>query len=208
MNITIDLSRLEAALRSIGGTPARLGKLRRSAKAKGPSFNFAPGAIGPTEIILEPKDLKRLRNTSGLLAVDGKQVTLHIFQPTFVDTETLLSSPLEGPRVHFTECKTIEKMRADGKFNRYVTATRKDGLFSMEPYGSLDGERIEAPLLPCKNCLSSLNYAGWLTLDDSSKQHLLNNFSFKKLHEDFRFIFRCLPRYTADTFPDGNYPND
>ena len=210
MKLSIDFSRLEAALKSIGGTPADLGDIRTSTRNKVPSFEFAPGAVGPTEIIFEATDIGRLHNTSGLLAMDGKQVTLHIFQPTFVDIETLLDLPASGPKVHFTECKTIKEMRAYGKFNKYVTATRTDGLFSVKPRISLNGKQsndpIEAILLPCKNCLATLNYDGWEVLSDENRQKTVERFSFARLHENFRFIFRCLPLYTTATFPDGNYP--
>lgn len=212
MKLTINFSQLEAALKSIGGTQADLGDIRKSGKNRVPSFDFAPGAIGPNEIVFKTTDIGRLRNTSGLLAMDGKQVTLHIFQPTFVDIETLLDLPASGPRVHFTERKTIREMRADGKFNKYVTATRTDGLFSVKPRISLTGkqskEPIEAILLPCKNCLAALNYDGWELLSDKTRQKTVERFSFARLHENFRFIFRCLPLYTTATFPDGNYPPD
>ena len=142
----------------------------------------------------------------------GEQVTLHIFQPTFVDEETLSNSPARGPKVHFTECKTIERMRGSGRFDKYVTATRKDGLFSVQPLVSRSHtqstETMEARLLPCKNCLAALNYEGWLALGESRQRQVLNNFSFEELHENFRFIFRCLPLYTTGTFPSGNYPHD
>ena len=210
MKITVDFSRLEAALSSIGGTPAKLGKIRKSVTTTAPSFDFAPGAIGPAEIIFKPKDISKLRNTSGLLTFNGKQVTLHIFQPTLVDLETLLEFPAEGPKVHFTECETIRKMRADGKFDRYVTATRTDGLFTVQPK-DLSGykqssEKIEVRLLPCKNCLTAINYNGWTDLNEKDRRRFLDGFSFQRLYETFRFIFRCLPLYTTDTFPDGNYP--
>ena len=189
MKISFDKSALHDAMKSIGAVAANLGKIRRTRKSEG-AFNFGPNAINSTEFVFKGKDVDLLQSQSGLLAVRGEQVTLHIFQPTFVDEETLSNFPASGPKVHFTECKTIERMRRSGKFDKYVKATRKDGLFSVQPLVSRSRtqstETMEAKLLPCQNCLAALNYEGWLALGESRQQQVLNNFSFQELHENFR----------------------
>ena len=60
-----------------------------------------------------------------------------------------------------SECKTIEDMRDKGRGNRYVSSAWHDGLFEVRTYDNLTkvrGEKMEAYLQPCHNCMNALNY--------------------------------------------------
>ena len=208
MKLTFDSSGLEDALRSIGGKKATLGEIRNARVIENP---IELRIQREQEVVLTGAELaEQLRNPGGLLAIGNTQVTLHIYDP-FVDEFKLSELPADQPKFHMTECRTIEDMRNRGRFNRYVTSVRADGYFSVRPWDEITskrGEAMEAMLDPCKNCLKSLDYYGWASATSQQKNEIMRAFSVEKFYEEFESIFRCLPLYTPETFPDGNYTDD
>lgn len=209
MQIKVDFSGLELALATIGGVKADIGQLRNTRQIINP-IELKIKEQG--SIILSGAELiEHLSTTAGLLSIGETQITLHIFDP-FEDEESLSEIPARKTRFHVTECKTIEDMRDKGRGNRYVSSARNDGLFEVRPYDSITkvrGEKIEAYLQPCHNCLMSLNYDKYSELSTkSARTELLSNFKLEKFFEDFKSIFRCLPLYTSETFPEGDYPSN
>ena len=209
MAINVDLSGLEKALKSIGGKKAEIGSIRRRTKIAGPieSKIIEDGSV----VLIGDELIKHLDASTGLLAIGNTQITLHIYDP-FSDKEVLSEQPATQPKFHLTECKTIENMRDKGRFDRYVSSNRRDGLFQVRPYEfdkKIRGAEMEANLTPCKNCLMSLNYNGYAQQDIySMKEKIFSNFSLKNFFKDFESVFRCLPLYTVETFPEGNYTKD
>lgn len=209
MKITFDSSALENALNSIGGIKSNLGEIRNARVIKNP-IELRIQQDG--EIVLSAEELlKNLQNKAGLLAIGDTQITIHIYDP-FVDGERLMEVPAPNPKFHFTECDKIEEMRSKGRFNRYVPSNRKDGYFLVRPYDQISkqrGEEMNAVLSPCKFCLKALDYEGWAKAKNArEKAVIFEAFDIEKFYEDFVSIFRCLPLYTPETFPDGNYTED
>ena len=149
----------------------------------------------------------------GLIAVGGRQVTLHILEP-FCGEDLLSAVPANGPRVprfHVADCTTLETMRANGLGNRYVVSVRQESQFRVRPWDlatRVRGEDMFSALIPCRNCLSALDYEGWLSLSRREQDSIVNNFDLEQFFEAFRPIFRCLPLYTTDTYPSGDYTPD
>ena len=208
MKLNVDSSGIDKALRSIGGKKASLGELRSARVIDNP---IETRIRREGEVVLTGAELgEQLITPGGLLAIGTTQVTLHIYDP-FVDEMRLNEVPADQPKFHMTECRTIEDMRNRGRFNRYVTSARTDGLFSVRPFDQISqvrGEKMEAVLGPCKNCLKSLDYDGWASATSGQKNQILSAFTIERFFEDFEPIFRCLPIYTSDTFPAGDYPED
>ena len=207
MRFEVDLSGLEAALASIGGVKANIGHLRSAKQITNP---IELQIIEQGSVVLSGAELaEHLSTTAGLLSIGETQITLHIFDP-FEDEESLSEVPARKTRFHVTECKTIEDMRDKGRGNRYVSSARHDGLFEVRPYDNLTqvrGEKMEAYLQPCHNCMNALNYEKYSEMKTKAgRAEVLSDFNLEKFFEDFKSIFRCLPIYTSDTFPEGDYP--
>ena len=132
MRLTVDFSGLEKALESIGGQKAEIGPLRDRRVIKSP---IELKLIEQGSIVISGAELvEQLTFPSGLLAIGNTQITLHI-EKYKLEEEWLRQVPARwGPKYHFTDCKTIERMKAEGKFERYVTSNKKDGLFAVKPY--------------------------------------------------------------------------
>ena len=67
---------------------------------------------------------------------------------------------------------------------------------------------MEARLQPCHHCMSALNYCHYAERTKVGRAEILADFNLEKFFEDFKSIFRCLPIYTSDTFPMGDYPKN
>jgi hypothetical protein len=209
MRLEIDFSGIEIALSSIGGTKAEIGPLRNARQI----LNLIElQIIEKRSVVLGGEELaKHLSTTAGLLSIGETQITLHIYDPFFVDKESLSEKPALKPKFHIMECTTITNMRDMGRGNRYVPGNRNDGLFKVRPYDDLTakrGDEMEAYLQPCQNCLKELNYDDFAYLTNKGKSKVLSNFDLKNFFEDFESIFRCLPLYTTETFPKGDYSKE
>jgi len=93
---------------------------------------------------------------------------------------------------HFSECRTVVKMRELGRSQRYVVSTRKDGKFKYKLIQNDNSEILkEDKLNVCTKCLSQLNYHNYgydITPLEQKKR------AFKKFNLNEFFIrFSCSP---------------
>jgi hypothetical protein len=147
---------------------------------------------------------------NGLLVYKGQHVLLYI-KDTRQDRHTLLYDPDNSRRFHIADkCKTLESMRADNRYDRYVVTNRTDGLFLVdaEDLLSRQHEEIEAPLRPCKNCLKELAYKQYGQKSAPEKATIWRSFSIEKFFAEYSVHFRVKPKYTDQTFPSGGYSPD
>ncbi len=100
-------------------------------------------------------------STSGVYTYQGQHVLVYI-KDTQTQEETLIHTPEESRRFHFTECKTIKDMKGRNRYARYVAIRRTDGLFPVFSR-EIDGSHreLEAGLKVCKYCLKEIAYKGY-----------------------------------------------
>lgn len=205
MKLNVDFSGIDNARKSIGAEKAHIENISSTATTINP---IEIRLIKEGEIVLSGNELlEQLTYPAGLLAIGNTQITLHIYDP-FEDHETLEAIPANSPKFHICDCRTLESMKDQGRFNRYVTSNRTDGYFKVRPYNKLTRSRhdaLEAVLLPCKNCLRQLDYQGYKYARREQRDNIVMNFSVEDFFEDFKSIFRCLPLYTQEAFPEGSY---
>ena len=108
------------------------------------------------------------------------------------------------------DCKTLEQMRARGRYDRYVPSIEQTGTFPVQAYiretGGREDEEIQAQLLPCRNCLSRLIMK--VREASRSRNQIVNEFDLELFFETYESIFRTLPRYTSETIGEGQYPSN
>lgn len=211
MPINVDLSSL-VSLREQLGAPTASVNLQTNLGNR--STTIEGQLIDEGEIVLDADALgENLITPGGLLAIGNTQITLHILEP-FRDIEALAQEPsIEGPRFHISDCKTLERMRAGGRFNRYVSATKKTGDFTVRPQDPMTGQRgddMDAKLMVCKDCLRKLNYDDYLNASARGRRRdeIVDNFELEKFFEIYKSIFRCKPLYTNETYPSGDYTDN
>ena len=209
MKLSVDFSGLEQALKQMGGKKADIQQLRHTVK-RDTSIQLSPIEWQGDEVVLEGfKDIQHvILDPSGCLTLDNEQITLHILEP-YKDTETLLHSIEESPRFHFTECKTINHMKASKRFDRYVATKSIDSYFNVRPLLDIDsrerGSKISIVLLPCRLCLQELNYLKYNEVMKSKKDEIVFNFEIKEFFKQYKPSFKEKPTYTENTMPLGTY---
>ena len=153
-----------------------------------------------------------------LLTYKGEQVILYI-KDTRSSLWTLQNDPGKSRRFHVAECRTLERMRMDGRFERYVVTIRMDGLFLVDWLDPDTRERgeTEAGLKVCKNCLSTLNWQGYQRSDAhlqlpngkrQSKNEIWESFTIPDFLMDYSTFFRSKPSRRDTKAPLNVYIED
>lgn len=191
------------------GELIRLGKLMMP---EGSNFRLAsqPSYGGPLDDELElgrDVEIDELDKDTPLLSFHGRQVLLYIKDHTS-KLEATLADGKHGNRFHVAHCRTLEKMRNQNRFQRYVATNRLDGRFSIEDAGGYYGRGFraaEAELYVCMNCLSLLNYRKCVS--QKTIRTVFENFSLKEFFSDYSTCFPHMPKGLSDTARIG-YADD
>ncbi|CAM3140153.1 HNH endonuclease [Vibrio neptunius] len=130
-------------------------------------------------------ELKDVDIDSGLLSYKGRNVSLYI-----KDNGT-------SARFHVADCRTLQGMRANGRFERYVVTNDTSGEFTI---ATAYGER-RAPLKVCQNCLKMLNYKGCNTT--TNIQSIVNTFDMGEFFATYSSFFPHMPSRQAETAETG-----
>jgi len=151
--------------------------------------------VGLSEIDTEPQ--------SGVLAYKDRQVVIYIQDHSW-GIDRALQDGSEGRKVHVTECGTLDRMRREGRYERYVATTNVSGEFYIT--GQDDRGRPRdgtAKLRVCKNCLSRLNYLNYR--DDPNV--VFRSFEWTTFFDSYKSYFITEPSRAAGEF-DGGYSSD
>ena len=232
---------LESLRKKIGAHKAEIKNLRE----KRQTFNKSPFEIKLLEkgdIILSDVELdENVSYPAGLAAIGNTQVTLHILQ-AIIKKESFLNEteqiPFSSkPKVHVSDCKTLNEMKERGRYNRYIATQRQTNGYTLQPTDLItkdllvksigvdeqtlgmktalsffnqkqDYGKMKLELQICKNCLTFLNYQDYDNVSQSEKKLIYNNFDLNEFLENFQYIFRCLPLYKEKDYPEAEYTND
>jgi hypothetical protein len=109
------------------------------------------------------------------------------------------------PKFHFSDCRTLQQMRRDLRFARYVIATRDDGLFRLQYIGS--GRWADRSLDVCQNCLDRLTYKGFQRgMQPHARRKAVDGFSIIEFFELYpKTLHRVIPAYSDQTAPTNDY---
>ena len=198
MRLRIDLSELELAIRLMGAKPATLAPGPRLDPRDPIDLSLAGG--------LELPDLIGLDRVDGLLSYKGRQVLLYI-QDHGRRVVAALEDAERGNKFHVADCRTLEQMRAQGRFERYVVMNRLDGIFDI---GGMDPETRQAVtgtarLRVCINCLNRLNYKG---AREGRGRQLAEAFDIGEFFRTYASFFPHLPRRIAGRPEEEGYTPD
>lgn len=158
---------------------------------------------------LELDSLDRVEvDERGLLTLEGRPILLYI-RDTRKSKYILENEPENAVRFHVAECKTIERMKEEHRYERYIVTNDTSGIFEVD-YVNDDGRTgtTEAKLYVCKNCLKSLNYKDYKTLTPKEKHVIWHNFDIEKFFEEYHPKFSSLPSRTARSAKKSGYPDN
>ena len=197
MRLNVDFRALEETARRMGAAvpEARVIDVRRGT---------AP--VDPIDIELgngkKLRDLSGVRSDPefGLLSYEGRQVVLYI-QDQGWNIHAVLADGSKGKKVHVADCDTLQEMRRQRRYERYVATNDVSGDFYVtgqdEYRRSVEGQ---AKLRVCKNCLRKLDYMGYTR----NREQVFKAFEWSELFDTYRSHFTQMPTRRAGVF-DGSY---
>ena len=166
---------------------------------------------GGGSIRYHKSDLHNIGNLDAIYdAFEGKQVTLHIYEP-HEDKDSLLANPAEKTRFHIVDCKTLEQKRNNKTFDRYVISFKADGYFPLRPKEFETGnwgDELSVTLQPCHHCLSHLNYQNYADEGRQIRKEIKRNFSVKDFFSENKSVFRDLPVHKSVDAEECPYTED
>lgn len=200
MRLNVDFSALYAAVSKMGADNFNV---RFSVEQ---NYN----ALDPVDIALSSEgievELKDISVNSGLLEYKGRQVLLYIQDHGSNIRATLEDPASNGRKYHVADCRTLQKMRSEGRFERYVATNILTGLFLIVGFDYHTNKKLqgEARLKVCKNCLSHLNYQGY---QQKNKSKIFIGFSLEEFFSTYSSYFPYMPSRKAGE-NDSIYTDD
>lgn len=197
MKLRWDFSTLHAAMHALGAAEVPFA-LKRSTSIEAIEAQLIKGI----EIRLED-----LRSTAGLLTFEGRQVLLYIPDQAGNIAAVLAGEREKGKRFHIADCETLDKMRRQQRFERYIATTDVSGLFSVHGEDFYEGSKEgRAPLHVCINCLKLLNYkqarvSGW-------HGKVRDTFKLDEFFDTYASCFSQLPSRTIADAASSSYSAD
>lgn len=135
----------------------------------------------------------------GTLAYKNSRVLLYIRDVTIYE-----------PRFHLANCDTLQKMREQQRFNRYVVSTNTDGKFKINIIENNEPRAEIRKLSVCQNCLKYLALGGFSsTWSKQKKLSYVSNFNIEDFFKVYsKYLHVNLPKYNSDNSPTNTYTAD
>jgi len=146
----------------------------------------------------------------GTLAYKNARVILYIRDVNQYSRSSMKAADM--PKFHVSDCKTLQNMRSNQRFGRYVVATRDDGNFEVNfmTSGSARPEARTERLNICQFCLGKIRWAGFqYSLPQETKKQIVRDFTLKAFFERYgKTLVVKEPPHTASTAPLNVYSAD
>ncbi|MCW7556034.1 hypothetical protein NX722_26080 [Endozoicomonas gorgoniicola] len=189
MKINVNFNTLLEAVHRMGAKESGL-KLASISSGRDLEFDTELSSTKGIEIQLSDVDTKH-----GLLSYKGRQILLYIpDHDNRLKTERAIENGSKGKKFHVCDCRTLEDMRNQNRYERYTVTNNLSGLFFIYG-GGLEGE---TELNVCYNCMEKLNYKSFCNLSYSGRWGTIRNFNMEEFFSKYSSIFRYLPKFRSD----------
>lgn len=154
------------------------------------------------EVEINKEDLKFLLD--GTLGYKENRIIMYI-RDVFDNGEKTTE-----PKYHVSHCKTLRDMHAEGRADRYVVATRLDGVFHLNVINKGVIKPKVASLNVCQNCLENISFDNFhYKLDVGTRRRIVGNFTPERFFSIYpRSLHARKPLHDASTAPLGAYARD
>jgi hypothetical protein len=115
------------------------------------------------------------------------------------------------PRFHLANCETLQQMRREKRYERYVVAARQDGRFEVNFIETDRSVRSSTERLHvCQNCLTFLAFDGFqMTMQRTVREARVASFKLEQFFQSYpRALHIELPPGRSDSAPLNTYPED
>ncbi|KZN48404.1 HNH endonuclease [Pseudoalteromonas luteoviolacea] len=191
MKISINFEPLESAALKMGA-PSRHIELNANLE----QLSEIDSGLDEGLVLHDDLHLYEIESKHSLLSYKGRQIMLYIPEQNSPIEEVIKDGKIEGARrLHVAECKTLERMRNEGREERYHVTNNINGSYLVTGYRFNGGDKIEgkAELGVCKNCLRILNYKGYADLKGEAKDKVFLELNLAELFESYSSYFKHYP---------------
>jgi len=196
MNLNVSFEEIDESVRRMGADQVQIGQMM-SLPIQGEPIRIK--LKHGIEIGIEDVEIAR----NGLLTYKGQHVLIYI-QDHGWKVEEAERNGADGKKFHVSDCRTIDQMKHENRFQRYVATNEMSGKFFVTGTSS-HGEYVEtyAYLNVCKNCLQKLNYRNYT----GNRKAVFAEFSIEEFFAEYESTISQLPDRRAGG-PDGKYTDD
>jgi len=140
----------------------------------------------------------------GTLLYRGYRGLLHIRDITSIAGDTRM------PRYHLAYCQTLEKMKKNSRFDRYVVAQTTSGEFKVN---IIDREVTSQTvrLNVCQNCLDRIHWRRFSLsgMSRTERKYRVEHFALSEFFKEYpRDLIKVKPLHTSATAPLNDYPKN
>ncbi|KZN56343.1 hypothetical protein N474_11400 [Pseudoalteromonas luteoviolacea CPMOR-2] len=203
MEIEIDLSGLQAAAARMGAPDKQI-KLDSGLGR----LNEIDSGLGKGLVLGEDLQLTEIDNDNGVLSYKGRQVLLYIPLQTLPIEDVIKNGKLKrAKRLHVAECRTLEAMRNDGRYDSYFVTNDINGKYLVKGKSKITKGEVEgiAELGVCMNCLEVLNYKGYADKNYNERNEIFQSLRLPELFSTYSSYFKYYP---AQKTSIGSYTQD
>lgn len=170
-------------------------------------------SLDPIDVTLGDRgievELDDLDNIGDLLSYKGRQVLLYIPDQGHNIDRVLSGDRNAGKKFHIAHCKTLDTMKANGRFERYFAITNPTGLFPVGGVSRITGSEKsgDAALHVCINCLNHLNYKN-SALSSQARYQARDQFKISEFFETYSSCFKYFPQRSGQNPGSTTYTSD
>jgi hypothetical protein len=193
MNLSVDFSVLTAALSQMGTTPINF------------DIKTELGSLADIDIGLSKGfevDFKDIEFDTGLACYEGRQVLLYIKDHSYNNKiYGVLKDGTQGNKFHVADCEMLERMRQNGRFDRYVVTNKLNGKFAVAGTDNQTNELIEGEtkLNVCQFCLEAINYQKFATIKRGPpRKSFVQGFQLAEFFDTYSSFFKFMPTGIAN----------
>jgi hypothetical protein len=140
------------------------------------------------------------------LVYDGKRIVVYIR-----DQHAKYREQGRGYKYHLADCKTLQNMRRQKRYERYVATNRSDGFFLVnviDDFNDTFEEDIQDELQVCWNCLDTLNWERFQRIDRAQKTKIRDDFDLAYFFETYGSEVSVVPQHNEYSAPQNKYTAD
>ena len=201
MNLNTNLHHLESAVQRMGAQTQRDGVVIDVRQGMG-SFTGIEIKLGDG-IEIENWSAIGVDTASGVLTYEGRHVVVYI--QDHWNIYAVLRDGGKGRKVHLADCGTLQSMKSQGRYERYVATNNISGEFYVNGVG-MYGEEVDGTtnLKVCKNCLYQLNYRNYRS---GNRGEVFRAFGWDEFFRTYSSHFSEIPGRNAGEFDAGYTKN-
>lgn len=148
----------------------------------------------------KPEELSRLADRT--VGFKGRRVLLYLRDSTQSSIKQY-----GAPKFHFAFCTKLEEMNANQTFDKYLVASREDGLFKINVIADGVAHAKYLKLDVCRYCLGLISWQGYRTdLTEEEKLHRVKSFNLKHFFNEYPAnILSVQSKYNSENAPLNDY---